>query len=516
MARNLFSMLVGCAIALVALATPWTANADDATTARSIADSSSANVPTVADRALKVVVDLRPLDWKNLNRNPAGIPLDQQIQYFPLPDAVKLQMIEQSRTITPDKVWIISTKDHPVYVDILTFGGRLNNVFTVRGRTKIDLRDSTGAHIDSVQALEWLTITHENVEYTLLQFVVCTNGAFVSCARMPKQQQPAPPSIGSVTPPVSTPPPPQQAERAPERQSPIEIPFEEAEGAVIVYNGTGWLTPEYVDVDKGGNHGNGSVGAEVIVRKSYGNHNLGLVGRIAAGATEFTDASVMPRSGAIEGRLGIRRPLIPHWDWGIDVEAGGFASRERLIFRHTEEAITPGLLYWQDFARYVNGGGGYLRTVGYGPQFLDWDIRYLRGERVQQAVEAEASVSPLPLYLAGSFQRTDRTKHDVGEFRGQVYAAPSSKMKMAAVQVGIRPYLNHILSVGWKHRKYQSPTWNLDWEGPMAEYTWQKNNNVRFRFNYTKFTKTDEENPRTGQHFTNDHTRITSGVIYDF
>lgn len=480
------------------------------------ADSSAAAPP----KKLTIKTDMgSPLVWKRAGGDPAGIPREEQIKYLPVWGDVAKKWDKQLRTVHPDTVWIVSTVEKPTYLDVLTWGGRRNNVFKVRGPVKIDLRDSTGAHIDSVQALQWPAVVHENEEYVLLQFLVCTNVGYYKCtappeAEMPPEEPPQEPPVAKA-PPDSIPSEPPPEEPPTVETPPEEIPFEPADAANIVVNGTAWLTGEFVDGKNGGNHTNGFTGTEIIVRKSYGDHNLGLVLRAGGGAIGQPDANGSFQTAGGLLRAGLRLPLKDPTEWGIAAEAGGYTDAQQLVWRD-ERFVTPTHMHWQERRNTVSDAGAYLRTVGYGPRTLTWDARLGTGKRLRHEIEASASGSPRPRIQVRAGFHENRYKDRTVNGPDREFTFPNSTFRTLEGFVGYRPKLNHVVSIGWKEWKYHSPIWEFDWQGPAVAYDWKINMPWRFRGEATRFSDTREYDPRSHLTDTNDHTRITLGLNYDF
>lgn len=483
------------------------------------ADSAS----TAKPKALRFRAVPGMLNWRNLGGDPAGIPLDEQILHMSVPDTVRAvwkKMLDDK--VKPDTVWMKSPKDQPLYVHNLAFGGRTNDVFKVRELAKCNWIDhKTGARIDSTQALRYPDVAYQGVVYTLIQFVICTNGADLECAALrpgpPEGEIPPPPTPPiTKTPPDTIPPPPPPAKKPPKGEiPPEEIPFEPAEAANIVVNGTAWLTGEYVDGKNGGNHTNGFSGTEIIIRKSYSDHNLGLVLRVGGGAIGQPDANGSFQTAGGLLRAGLRLPLKDPTDWGFAAEAGGYADAQQLVWRD-ERFVTPTHLHWQERRNTVSDAGGYLRTVGYGPRTLVWDARIGTGKRLRHEIEASASGSPRPRIQIRAGFHENQYKDRTVKGPDREFTFPNSTFRTIEGFVGYRPKLNHVVSIGWKEWKYHSPIWEFDWQGPALAYDWKISMPWRFRGEATRFLDTSEYDPRSRHKDTNDHTRFTLGLNYDF
>lgn len=451
----------------------------------------------------RVVVEMgKPFVWKKLGGDPAGIPLKEQLQHLPVWPDVKAQWKQQIETVTPDTVWVISTTEHPYYLDALTWGGRYNRVFKVRGPVMIDLRDSTGAHIDSVQALQWPAVPHENEDYTLMQFLACTNGAFTKCVALPIPPKAELPPEKKIPPEDEIPPP---TEEIP--------PGEEELPPDWVKNGTIWLTGEYVDGHSNGDHMNEFAGGEFIVRRSYSPNNLGLVVRAGNGVVEDSKAY------GGQHRLGLRVPVYSPDFWSFQVEAGGYYEPQQVVWRDYQ-VVSPTKTHWQDRREMVHGVGGYLRTVGYGPELLYWDVVGRTGNHLDHEFDADASAAPAGiLYTKVAFKetRTDERELHAGD---RTFAFPKNIMTIREARLGVKPKNNHTLYVGWNDWKYRSPSWRFDWSGPSIGWDWRVNLNWRFVTDVKTFGKlggtTKDIDPAEQKTYENDHTRIAAGLNYNF
>ena len=488
-----------------------------------LATPAAADQPQPADSTATAIVPMRFVrmpdiarEWKYLGGDPAGIPLDEQIQHMQAPDSVRNVWAQQVAHETPTTISI----PRGTLVYELAFGGRTNRIFKTWPRATCAWREKkTGSLIESAEALVYPIVWYRGSGYRLIQFTACTNSAYLLEVPIPAKGEIPPPEEPPTEPPVaetppdSLPPPPKEPPTA--ETPPDEIPFEPADAANIVVNGTAWLTGEYVDGKNGGDHLNGFSGTEIIVRKSYSDHNLGLVLRAGGGAIGQPDANGSFQTAGGLLRAGLRLPLKDPSEWGFAAEAGGYADAQKLVWRD-ERYLTPTYIHWQERRNTVSDAGGYLRTVGYGPRTLVWDARAATGKRVKHEIEASASGSPRPrIQVRAGFRESEYRDRTVSG-PDREFTFPHSSFRTVEGFVGYRPKLNHVVSVGWKEWKYHSPIWEFDWAGPAIAYDWKINMPWRFRADVTRFSDTEEHDPRTGKSETNDHTRATLGVNYDF
>lgn len=441
--------------------------------------------------------------WKTLGGDPAGIPLAEQITHIPVPASVKDRWIDQVRHSKPDTVWIKRGE----LLGGITFGGRHSNTFKVWGPTLCAWRDpKTGVPVEHTRALAWPAVAEGDEEFTLLQFLACSNGGYlrtpVPHAEIPTEPTPVqPPSVP--VPPVSP------------RPQPIpDIPAFEPGGREYTSNGTIWMTGELVDGLNDGKHLNGFIGSEVVIRGSYGGHRPGLVARVHAGALGAPNANGEFSDGGGGARLGMRASVFEPALWQWDVEGGGYADLQKLQWRD-ERMVSPTQLHWDERRSTIGDVGGYARTLGQGPYWTNWDVRGAVGKRLASEVEARVGIEPRPVTFEAGYQRTHYREREV-DSHGREFNFPDSEMKMREASVGVRPRSNHRVSVGYRNWNYQSSTWTFDWRGPYTQYDWQFRRSWRFRAGGTWFNDTHETDRRTHEQLDNDHVRITSGLNYDF
>jgi hypothetical protein len=441
--------------------------------------------------------------YKYIGGDPAGLPLREQITHMRAPTSVKQAWVAALDAHTvPDTIWLMSTDEHPLTLYSVAFGGRMNRVFKIRPQALCKWQDrKTGARHDSTRAFSYPPIDLDGKRYTLVQIEKCTNGAFL-IEPVARTERIPEPEIPEEKPAPTT------------RPSTPYIPHEPGVPADLVVNGTVWLTGEYVDRDGRGDHANGFAGTEMIVRTSYGNHNLGYVFRVGGGAIGQPNAEGQFQAGGAQLRAGIRRPIFKPDAWEACVELGGFADAQQVIWRD-EQIVSPARVHWQDRRGTVYDGGGYVRAVGYGPQHVAWDARASTGGKLRSAFEAEATVEPGPLVFRGTIQETRYRDRDVVS-DGRSGIVPASTFATREAFLGVQPMSGYRFLVGRKQWKLHSPTGEFIWNGNAAAVDVKLNNSWRLRGDVTRFDDTRELDPRTGKRFTNDHTRVYLGLNYDY
>ena len=123
-------------------------------------------------------------DWVHVNADPAGISLEEQSQLMPVPDEVRHLWKRQLETYVlehfpVDTVWVKSAPKKPLIVYGLQFGGRKTDMVKIWPRARCVWRDQKGSRIDSLRTLQYPPVVFGAYRYRIIQFLACTNGAFL-------------------------------------------------------------------------------------------------------------------------------------------------------------------------------------------------------------------------------------------------------------------------------------------------------------------------------------------------